>query len=99
MTKSPETFDNAVIRSSVTPSLKYSWAGSWLRFVNGSTATDGLSGRVSPARSADLSQRQPAQLPAARSNATAASPTARFTHRRLTRRPVDRGADGGSGSR
>src|SRR5438067_3043478 len=36
-----------VMRSSVMPSLKYSWPGSPLRFVNGSTAIDGLSGKVS----------------------------------------------------
>src|SRR5437870_8313832 len=71
MTNSPETFERPVIRSSVTPSLKYSCDGSWLRFVNGKTATDGLSGRASPADSGVFSQRQLAQPAAPRSNVTA----------------------------
>src|SRR5215831_1095222 len=53
MTKSPESLESPVMRSSVTPSLKYSWLESWLRFANGSTAIDGLSGRASPAAGAD----------------------------------------------
>ena len=61
MTNSPETFERPVIRSSVTPSLKYSCAGSRLRFENGSTASDGLSGNGSPADSDVRSQRHPAQ--------------------------------------
>src|SRR5262249_1163073 len=67
MTNRPETFESPVIRSSVTPSLKYSCAGSWLTLAKGSTATDGLSGNGRPAVSAGLGQRQPAQPAAPRS--------------------------------
>src|SRR5262249_19531897 len=44
MTKRPDTLERPVMRSSVTPSLKYSWVGSPLRFVKGSTATGGREG-------------------------------------------------------
>src|SRR5207237_1165785 len=71
MTNNPETFERPVMRSSVTPSLKYSCAGSWLRFAKGSTATDGLSGSGSPADSGGLSQRQLTQPAAPSSNRTA----------------------------
>ena len=37
-TCNPDTFDSAVIRSSVMPSLKYSFSGSELMFTNGNTA-------------------------------------------------------------
>lgn len=63
MTNRPETFDSPLIRSSVTPSLKHSCAGSWPRFANGRTATDGLSGSGGPTDSGVPSQRQPAQPP------------------------------------
>ena len=46
MTKSCESFDRAVMMSSEMPSAKYSWLGSSLMLVNGSTAIDGLSGRA-----------------------------------------------------
>ena len=86
MTNSPETFESPVIRSSVTPSLKYSWVGSWLRFENGSTATDGLSGNGSPADSEVWSQRHPAQPPAARRTTMAATATTPLIHRPPARR-------------
>src|SRR5215470_1744349 len=63
MTNRPEIFDSPVMTASVTPSLKYSCAGSWLRLLNGRTATDGLSGSARPADSRGLSHRQPIQPP------------------------------------
>src|SRR5438093_1844939 len=39
-TYNPETLDSVVIRSSVMPSLKYSFSLSELMLTNGSTATD-----------------------------------------------------------
>ena len=64
MTNSPEIFERPVMRSSVTPSLKYSCAGSRLRFAKGRTATDGLSGNASPDGAGVLNQRQPTHPPA-----------------------------------
>ena len=46
MTNSDGKRDSAVMMSSAMPSAKYSWSGSALIFVNGSTAIDGLSGRL-----------------------------------------------------
>src|SRR5215472_11741886 len=40
MTKLPEIRERSVVRSSLMPSAKYSWSGSLLRFVNGSTTID-----------------------------------------------------------
>jgi hypothetical protein len=51
MTKRPEIFERAVIRSSVIPSTKYSWSGSSLMLSNGSTAIEGLSGSGKAMRS------------------------------------------------
>ena len=81
MTNNPETFERPVMRSSVTPSLKYSCAGSWLRFAKGSTATDGLSGSGSPADSGGLSQRQLTQPAAPSSNRTATEAATALTSR------------------
>jgi hypothetical protein len=39
--------DNAEMMSSTTPSAKYSCSGSPLKFMNGKTAMEGLSGRAS----------------------------------------------------
>jgi len=95
ITNSPDIFESPVIKSSVTPSLKYSCAGSWLRFANGSTATEGLSGSASPADSEGRSQRQPAQPPAPSNAAMATSAAMRVSHgRRWPRR--DAGAEPGS---
>ena len=44
----PDTFDSAVIRSSVMPSLKYSFSLSELMLTNGSTATDFFAGATAP---------------------------------------------------
>src|SRR6516164_5909071 len=44
MTKSQGNREIAVMISSTTPSTKYSCSGSPLRFWNGNTANDGLSG-------------------------------------------------------
>ena len=44
MTNNPPTRERAVMISSTIPSAKYSCSGSPLMFVNGRTATDGLSG-------------------------------------------------------
>src|SRR5271168_4674416 len=49
MTKSQRMRESAVMISSTMPSTKYSCSGSPLMFWNGSTAIDGLSGRVSAA--------------------------------------------------
>ena len=48
MTNSPEILDKSVIRSSVSPSAKYSCSASPLMFLNDSTAIEGLSGRETP---------------------------------------------------
>src|ERR1700737_2043084 len=40
ITKLPEIRDRSVVRSSVTPSAKYSWSGSFDRFAKGSTTKD-----------------------------------------------------------
>src|SRR5712692_1514698 len=45
MTKRSGSLDRAVIRSSVMPSLKYSWSRSPLMLVKGKTAIDGVSGK------------------------------------------------------
>ena len=47
MTNRPGSRERSVIRSSVIPSLKYSCSLSPLILVSGSTAIDGLSGKVS----------------------------------------------------
>src|ERR1051326_2526752 len=47
MTNSPDTLERSVIKSSVMPSVKYSWPVSLDMLANGSTAIDGLSGRGS----------------------------------------------------
>src|SRR5207245_2314400 len=73
--------ERPVVRSSVTPSLKYSCAGSWLRFAKGRTATDGLSGSGSPADSGGLSQRQPTQPAAPSSNKAATEAATALTNR------------------
>ena len=52
MTKSHLIRDSAVITSSTIPSVKYSCSGSPLRFSNGSTAIDGLSGSGSSVKAA-----------------------------------------------
>src|SRR5260370_21363817 len=44
MKKRSGSLERAVIRSSVMPSLKYSWSRSPLMLVKGSTAIEGLSG-------------------------------------------------------
>ena len=44
MTKNCRMRPSAVMMSPVMPSEKYSWSGSLLRFSNGKTAIDGLSG-------------------------------------------------------
>ena len=54
------TFDRSAITSSVRPSLKYSFSGSWLRFTNGSTTR---TGRWSVSRS-DSSRSPCANAPA-----------------------------------
>jgi hypothetical protein len=99
MTKSPETFERPVIRSSVTPSLKYSWVGSWLMFVKGSTATDGLSGKAGPENAGPLSHRQPAHPTAPRSTRMATIPAIVDTRRRAVRRFGREGAGWAPGSR
>src|SRR5215468_9652877 len=45
MTKRLESWERSLVRSSVMPSLKYSCLGSSLRFTNGSTTIEGLSGK------------------------------------------------------
>src|ERR1700738_4825336 len=40
ITKLPEIRERSVVRSSVIPSAKYSWSGSFDRFVNGRTTID-----------------------------------------------------------
>src|SRR5438445_10663505 len=99
MTNSPETFERPVIRSSVTPSLKYSCDGSWLRFVNGKTATDGLSGRASPADSGVFSQRQLAQPAAPRSNVTATAAATPLANRARVLPALGDASEDGLGSR
>jgi hypothetical protein len=47
MTNSQRMCESAETMSSTTPSAKYSCSGSPLRFRNGSTAIEGLSGRAS----------------------------------------------------
>src|SRR6202158_1841879 len=49
MTKSPETLDRSVIRSSVMPSAKYACAASPLMLSNGRTAIEGFPGADSAA--------------------------------------------------
>ena len=46
ITKSHRMRDNAVMISSTMPSAKYSCSGSPLRFSNGNTAMEGLSGKA-----------------------------------------------------
>ena len=48
ITNSQRMRDSAVMISSTMPSAKYSCSGSPLRFWNGNTAIDGLSGRGGP---------------------------------------------------
>src|SRR5262249_20899785 len=47
MTKRLEIFERSPVSTSVRPSLKYSCSGSPLRFTNGSTMREGLSGKGS----------------------------------------------------
>src|SRR5215831_3959886 len=47
MTNRLEIFERAEVRSSVSPSLKYSCLGSSLMLTNGSTTMEGLSGNGS----------------------------------------------------
>jgi hypothetical protein len=61
MTKKPGIFDKLVIRSSTSPSAKYSCSGSPLMLVKGRTAIDGLAGTTSG--SADAGVRRVAGAP------------------------------------
>src|SRR6516162_6583448 len=45
ITKLPEIRERSVVRPSVRPSAKYSWSGSLLRLVKGSTTIDSGGGR------------------------------------------------------
>ena len=47
MTNRLEILERSPVRTSVRPSLKYSWSGSLLMFTNGSTMMEGLSGKGS----------------------------------------------------
>ena len=49
ITRSARIFDRSVVKSSVRPSLKYSFSGSGLRLANGTTTIDLVSGSVSVA--------------------------------------------------
>src|SRR5215475_15362719 len=47
MTKRLESWERSLVRSSVMPSLKYSWSGSLLRLTKGRTTREGLLGKGS----------------------------------------------------
>ena len=49
MTNRSRNFESSVMRSLVMPSLKYCWLESPVRFSNGKTAMEGLSGKGNPA--------------------------------------------------
>ena len=88
MTNRPETWDSAVMRSSVIPSEKASCCGSPLMLTNGSTAIDGLSGSGRAMRSIDAGSilgshgRCQAAMPAANTATSAAAAGARRQCRR-----------------
>ena len=66
MTKSPDTLDRSVIRSSVMPSAKYACAASPLMLSNGRTAIEGFPARmVRPSPCRDSSPRREGHSPIA----------------------------------
>jgi len=80
MTKLPPIRDRSVVRSSVIPSARYSWSGSLLRLVKGSTTIDrggGDSaplGRAAVPGSADISGANAAGTSSSRTSPTKRTP-------------------------